>query len=223
MPEVDLTHWKPRAYPAFEELVGRRATIVPSHADRDGEGLFLATGQGDPALWNYLPYGPFERAEAFASWFHHHVNDANLLPVTILENTTREVLGCASYMRVDRANGVLEIGHIMYGSALQRTATATEVIFLMLSYAFDELGYRRVEWKCDAANARSRRAAERFGFVPEGVFRQHSIVKGRNRDTAWFSIIDQAWTRIRAGFTAWLDDANFDTDGRQLATLEALR
>ena len=118
-------------------------------------------------------------------------------------------------MRIDTANGSIEIGHIWFAPELQRTTAASETIYLLARHAFDGLGYRRLEWKCDALNAGSRRAAERFGFTPEGLFRQHMVVKGRNRDTAWFSIIDSEWPLIRAGFERWLSADNFDTEGRQ--------
>jgi hypothetical protein len=126
-------------------------------------------------------------------------------------------------MRMEPAHGCIEIGHIWLGAPLQRTAAATEAIFLLARHAFDDLGYRRLEWKCDAANARSRRAAERFGFTFEGVFRKHMIVKGRNRDTAWYAIVDDDWPAVRAAFEAWLAPGNFDADGRQRETLESLR
>ncbi|MCW2966411.1 MAG: family acetyltransferase [Solirubrobacteraceae bacterium] len=128
-----------------------------------------------------------------------------------------------SYLRVEPAHGVIEIGHIWFGAALQRSTAATEAIYLLARRAFDELGYRRLEWKCNAANARSRRAAERFGFVFEGVFRHHMVVKGANRDTAWYAIVDDDWPAVRDGFERWLAPANFDERGVQRASLEGLR
>jgi RimJ/RimL family protein N-acetyltransferase len=131
--------------------------------------------------------------------------------------------GVVTFMRIEPAHAVIEIGHIWFGAPLQRTPAATETIYVLARHAFDDLGNRRLEWKCDAANARSRRAAVRFGFTYEGVFRQHMIVKGRNRDTAWYAMLDQDWPRIRAAFAAWLAPSNFDAQGRQVHTLEALR
>jgi RimJ/RimL family protein N-acetyltransferase len=129
----------------------------------------------------------------------------------------------ASYLRITPEHGVIEIGHIWFGLALQRTREATEAIYLLASHAFDDLGYRRLEWKCNALNEPSRRAADRFGFTYEGTFRKHQIVKGRNRDTAWYSILDEQWPAIRASFEAWLDDQNFDEHGRQRRRLSELR
>ena len=131
--------------------------------------------------------------------------------------------GVVSYLRIEPEHGCIEIGHIWFGAALQRTPAATETIYLLARHAFDDLGHRRLEWKCDAANARSRRAAERFGFTFEGVFRQHMIVKGRNRDTAWFALLDGEWPAARAAYEAWLRPENFDADGRQLSPLAAAR
>ena len=128
-----------------------------------------------------------------------------------------------SYLRIEPVHGCIEIGHIWFGAPLQRTRAATEAIYLLAREAFDGLGNRRFEWKCNAANDRSRRAAERLGFKFEGVFRQHMIVKGENRDTAWYSIIDGEWPAVRAGFEGWLDAANFDADGRQRRSLESVR
>lgn len=223
MTHSELTDWKSRLVPAFDRLSGQWIDIVPTDADRDARGLYTATKSGDPALWTFLPYGPFDDQAALESWLLGHVTDPTLLPVTIAENESGEVLGNVSFMSIVTDHGVIEIGHIIFGPSLQRTAAATEAIFLMLRHVFDDLGYRRVEWKCDAANERSVGAALRFGFKPEGVFRQHRIVKGRNRDTAWFSIIDGDWPRVRSGFEAWLSPTNFDNDGRQRQKLEDVR
>ncbi len=141
----------------------------------------------------------------------------------IVDRATGRAAGAAAYLRMAPAHGVIEIGHIWFGSSLQRTAAATEAIFLLARHAFDDLGHRRLEWKCDARNAWSRRAAERFGFTFEGVFRQHMIVKGANRDTAWYAILDGEWPLLRAGFERWLDPANFDDAGRQRTALEPRR
>ena len=141
-------------------------------------------------------------------WFYAFIN-----------STTGKPVGMGAFMRFDRFNGVIEIGHIWFSPALQKTREATEVIYLMMRHAFDDLGDRRLEWKCDSLNAPSRRAAERFGFTYEGIFRQHLVYKGRNRDTAWFSMLDSEWPRVKAGFDAWLADSNFDASGQQKAKL----
>ncbi len=169
-------------------------------------------GEGDPHLFDYLPYGPFSRDE-WHDWFTASAaSDDPLFFALVVEGVP---LGQASYLRIEPEHRVIEIGHIALGPKLQRTPAATEAMYLMARHAFDDLGYRRLEWKCNALNARSCRAAERLGFTFEGIFRQHMIVKGKNRDSAWFSIIDGEWPERRAAFEAWLDPANFDEAGRQ--------
>jgi RimJ/RimL family protein N-acetyltransferase len=219
----DLAGWTPRPLPTTEPLAGSRVTLVPTDVTDHAMGLFEATRAGDPALWDYLPYGPFPDEAVFEQWLARFVADPDLYTETVIDNASGLPLGCASFMRVDQANGVIEIGHIFLGAGLQRTVAATEALYLMMRHAFDDLGYRRLEWKCDAANGRSMRAAERLGFVYEGTFRQHRIVKGRNRDTAWFAIIDTEWPVVRAALEAWLSPDNFDADGDQLRRLDEIR
>lgn len=220
---VDLSDWTPRALPQCEPLEGRYTRVIPTDADRDAVDLFESLRHGDPVLWDYLPYGPFADVAAFVTWLHTHTKEAVLHPRTVVDRQSGKAVGNASYLNVDQANGDIEIGHIFFSAALQRTRMATEAIFLMMRHAFDDLGYRRLAWKCDASNARSMRAAARFGFQQEGVFRQHRIVKGKNRDTAWFSIIDGEWSQVKGAIEEWLDDANFDADGRQVRSLVAVR
>lgn len=218
---TDLSSYAGARLPDGTPLLGTRAELHRLDPDAHASDLFVAQSTGDSRLWEYLPYGPFGdistlsahlRAQSVANdpWFYAVVVDG-------------AAVGVVSFLRGDARNGVIEIGHVWFGAALQRTPAATEAIFLLARHAFDVLGVRRLEWKCDAANARSRAAAQRFGFVYEGTFRQHLIVKGRNRDTAWFSIIDGEWPRVRAGFIAWLDPANFDPAGAQRASLSSLR
>jgi RimJ/RimL family protein N-acetyltransferase len=192
--------------------------LDPAHA-RD---LFEAShgGGGDPAIWNYLPYGPFRDQASFAAWLAERTASRDPLFFAILDANGR-ALGMASYLRMVPADGVIEIGHIWFAPILQRTRLATEAIYLMARHAFEGLGNRRFEWKCNALNAPSRRAALRFGFTFEGLFRQHMIVKARNRDTAWYAMIDRDWPAIRAAFEAWLDPRNFDVEGRQKHPLAA--
>jgi RimJ/RimL family protein N-acetyltransferase len=209
---------KPAAPPAREVLRGGRVRLEPlstAHA----EDLFAAAA-GDPHLWDYLPYGPFEDVEAMRAHLAAQAASEDPLFFAIVDSDGR-ACGVASYLRIEPAHGCIEIGHIWFGASLQRTPAATEAIYLLARHAFDDLGNRRLEWKCDAANARSRRAAERFGFTYEGVFRQHMIVKGRNRDTAWFALLDGEWPAARAAFEAWLAPSNFDADGRQRTPLRA--
>jgi RimJ/RimL family protein N-acetyltransferase len=172
---------------------------------------------GDPRLWDYLPYGPFPDLAELREHLARQAGSADPLFFAVVVDG--RAVGVVSYLRIEPEHACIEIGHIWFGASLQRTPAATEVVYLLARHAFDDLGNRRLEWKCDAANARSRRAAERFGFTFEGVFRQHMIVKGRNRDTAWFSIVDGEWPAVREAFERWLDPANFDADGRQRTPL----
>lgn len=184
----------------------------------DADALFVAGG--DPAIWTYLPYGPFEDVAPLRDLLAEFERSDDPLFFTIERGG--EAAGVASYLRIHPEHGTIEIGHIWFGTELQRTVAASEAIYLLARNAFD-LGYRRLEWKCDALNARSRRAAERFGFRFEGIFLKHQVNKGRNRDTAWYAIVDDEWPRVRRSFEAWLSAENFDEAGRQRARLEDLR
>jgi RimJ/RimL family protein N-acetyltransferase len=170
--------------------------------------------------WTYLPYGPFDSREGFQGWLETVAAIDDPLFFVIVDEQRRGV-GLAAYMRIDRANGVIEIGHLNFSRRLQRTAAATESMYLMLRRAFDELGYRRYEWKCDAFNEPSRRAAARFGFTFEGLFRQAIVYKQRSRDTTWYSITDGEWPFRKAAFEAWLAPDNFDASGVQYRPLSA--
>jgi RimJ/RimL family protein N-acetyltransferase len=204
-------------------IPGRRVSLVPLDPARHEEALYEALhgGDPDPRLWDYLPYGPFSR-EAWADWIRASAasEDPRFFAV---EGADGAPLGFLSFLRIEPRHRVIEVGHIAFGAALQRTPAATEALYLVAREAFDALGYRRLEWKCDARNARSRAAATRFGFTYEGTFRQHMIVKGRNRDTAWFAMLDREWPAARAAFERWLGDGNFDGEGRQRARLADLR
>jgi RimJ/RimL family protein N-acetyltransferase len=207
---------RPASPPAREVLRGDRVQLEPLDPDRHAEDL-QAAATGDPHLWDYLPYGPFEDVEAMRA--HLAVQAASEDPLFFAVVEAGRARGVVSYLRIEPAYGCIEIGHIWFGASLQRTAAATEAIYLLARHAFDTLGNRRLEWKCDAANARSRGAAERFGFTFEGVFRQHMIIKGRNRDTAWFALLDGEWPAAREAFETWLRPENFDADGRQRTPL----
>jgi len=177
---------------------------------------------GDAAIWTYLPDGPYTDAahlRRMLEWASS-ADDARYFTVAALPG--ERPLGMAAYLRITPELGVIEIGHIWFGGALQRTTAATEAIYLMARHAFEDLGYRRLEWKCNALNAASRRAAERFGFTFEGVFRKHQVVKGRNRDTAWYAITDDEWPALRCGYKEWLAPGNFRADAGQIRTLGAL-
>jgi RimJ/RimL family protein N-acetyltransferase len=214
-PEVT---WSPVAPPGREPLPGAYVLLRPLVPD-DADELFAAT-RTDPSLWTYMSDGPYADAgELRQALIAAEVSEDPLFFAVVRDG---RVLGRASYMRITPAFGVIEIGNIVFGPALARTTAATEAIYLLARHAFDDLGYRRLEWKCNALNAASRRAADRFGFAFEGVFRKHQIVKGRNRDTAWYAITDTDWPAIRSGFQAWLSPDNFDGDGRQRSTLAQL-
>jgi RimJ/RimL family protein N-acetyltransferase len=212
-----LPGWAPRARPERSPLRGAYVLLAPVDPAADAEPLFGASR--DPAIWTYLFDGPYERLDDFRRMLEQAAPLEDPLRYTIMQDGRPE--GMASYMRITPEHGVIEIGNIWFGTPLQRTTAATEAIYLLARNAFDVLGYRRLEWKCNALNAASRRAAERLGFRFEGVFEQHMIVKGHNRDTAWYAITDERWPAVRAAFDAWLDPSNFDVDGRQLMPLRA--
>lgn len=214
-----VTDWTPRERPPRTAMVGRYCQIEPLDAGRHAAQLHAANAVDvDGRMWTYLFTGPHESAETYRAWAEGAATSVDPLFHAILDLDGKAV-GVAAFMRIDATMGVIEVGNIAYSPLLQRTPAATEVMYLMMRRAFDELGYRRYEWKCDALNAPSRAAAERLGFRYEGLFRQALVYKGRNRDTAWYSIIDQEWPARRAAFEAWLDPANFDADGRQVRPL----
>lgn len=211
----------PREFPERHAIAGRYVTVEPLQVAVHGDDLFAA-GSGDPQrtrIWDYLPYGPFVTAEAMRA--HLAAQEASADPIffAIRPRQSGKAEGVASLMRIDAKNGAIEIGHIWLGPDLQQTVAATEALFLLIDYAMSDLAYRRMEWKCNAANDGSRRAAVRLGFLYEGTFYQHLIVKGHNRDTAWFSIMDHEWPALRANFAAWLAEGNFDERGRQRQSL----
>lgn len=220
---ADLSQWQARPFPPHEALAGRFVRLEPLDAARHGDNLWLALQGPDPALWDYLPYGPFAERAAFDAWLAGHAESRDPQFYTVIDLGSQRAQGLLAYLRITPKDGCIEIGHIAFGAALQRTPGASEAVFLLARQAFDGLGYRRLEWKCNARNARSRRAAERFGFVHEGLFRQHMIVKGENRDTAWFAIIDGEWPACRSAFERWLTADNFDAAGKQIQRLAALR
>ena len=217
----DLVNWTPHKAPPHKELAGRYARLAPlslAHAD-DLFDAFAADETG--AMWTYMPVGPFSNSADWNAWLQNTVKSRDPQFYAIINQATGTSLGFASFLRIDPANGAIEVGFIAMSPALQKTRAATEAMFLMMAHIFDDLGYRRYEWKCDALNAPSRKAAARFGFQFEGIFRQAVVYKGRNRDTAWFSICDHEWPAIKARFVAWLDPANFDENGQQRVQLQS--
>jgi RimJ/RimL family protein N-acetyltransferase len=210
-----MIDWTPVQPPAPDELVGRWVTLRPVHLT-DADALFEASR--DDAIWTYLMYGPFAGVADMRARLEEIDASTDQLFFAIVRDGVPQ--GIASYLRIEPEHGSIEIGDIWFGTPLQRTPAATEAIFLLARHAFDDLGYRRLEWRCNALNEKSRRAAERFGFTFEGIFRQHMVVKGRNRDTAWYSIIDDEWPAIRRAFEDWLAPENFDEQGMQRRRLQ---
>jgi RimJ/RimL family protein N-acetyltransferase len=212
----------PGSRPDRRPLHGRFMLLVPVSALEHGRDLYDSFHDADPHghVWTYMPYGPWENFEVFEAWLKEREASRDPWFYAFVRRDTGKACGMGAFMRCDAPNGVIEIGHIWMSPGLQRTREATESIFLMIRHCFDDLGVRRLEWKCAALNAPSRAAAERFGFSFEGIFRQHLIVKGRNRDTAWFAMLDKDWPRIHAAFEAWLKPGNFDARGHQKAKLQ---
>ncbi len=202
------------------KLEGCYVTIVPLNPSEHSDALWQATsGPENERLWRYLASGPFgDRYEFDAHLKNLSISDDPLF-FAIVDNRSQRAAGHAAYMRIEPRHRCMEVGSILYTLSFQRTRGATEAMYLMARHAFEDLGYRRYEWKCDALNAASRRAALRFGFTFEGIFRQHMIVKGHNRDTAWFAMLDSEWPDRKERFERWLDASNFDTDGKQKTRL----
>ena len=219
-----VADWSPRARPPRVPIEGHYCRLEPLDGARHGADLYRANQEDrEGRIWTYMPYGPFETLRAYRDWIEAACRGDDPLYHAIVDLQTAKAVGVASYLRINPGVGVIEVGHINYAPPLQRTPAASEAMFLMMSRVFDELDYRRYEWKCDALNAGSRRAAERLGFRFEGVFRQATIYKGRNRDTAWYAITDQDWPAIKPAFQAWLDPANFDETGQQRRSLREIR
>jgi RimJ/RimL family protein N-acetyltransferase len=214
--------WTPPPRPGRDPMVGRHCRVEPLDADRHAADLHAANAHDrDARMWTYLAYGPFGTADAYAEWARRVAAADDPLFYAIVDLTTGQARGVASFLRIDPAAGSIEVGHIAYSPLLQRTPAATESMYLMMRHVFG-LGYRRYEWKCDALNAPSRAAAQRLGFSYEGIFRQATVYKDRNRDTAWFAAIDAEWPALDRAFRLWLDPANFDEASRQRMPLRAL-
>jgi RimJ/RimL family protein N-acetyltransferase len=214
--------WRPADLPSREPMVGRTCRLEVLDPDRHAEDLHAAnTLDSEQGIWTYLPYGPFEKLSDYRKWAGEVSTSEDPLFYAIIDTGSGNPVGVASYLRITPAIGSIEVGHINYSPLLQRTIAATEAMYLMMKWVF-ESGYRRYEWKCDALNARSRAAAQRLGFSYEGIFRQATIYKGRNRDTAWYAAIDGEWPELDAAFTRWLDVDNFDDKGGQRVRLSDL-
>jgi RimJ/RimL family protein N-acetyltransferase len=219
---LPLPNWQPRPPPPRDAIDGRFCRLELFDPDRHCAELFDAYAEDkDGRIWTYMPYGPFASFGEFRDLMRAHFSGQDPLCHIIIDRTSGRAAGMASYMRIDPAMGSIEVGSIAYSPRLQRSRGATETMYLMMRRAF-ELGYRRYEWKCDVLNGPSCQAAERLGFRFEGIFRQAVVYKGRNRDTAWYSIIDREWPAVKGAFKRWLDPGNFDGAGRQRESLSAL-
>ena len=207
--------WKGVPAPTTTLLEGRFIRLERLDPARHGDDLFNALeGPGaDPKLWDFLPYGPFPERHVFNDWLNNHAASSDPYFFSIIDRASGQVQGMLSLMSIVPAHGRIEIGHVTFGAPMQRSPKSTEAVYLLAKHSFD-LGYRRLEWKCNNGNARSKYAAERLGFSFEGVFRQHMVVKGQNRDTAWYSILDGEWPKVGAGFEAWLSETNQTADGQ---------
>jgi RimJ/RimL family protein N-acetyltransferase len=219
-----LPHWTARPRPPRTAMEGSFCRVEPIDPARYAADLHAAYLLDDDGRnWTYLPYGPFAHFEEYRDWLERAARSDDPLVHCIIESRSNRAVGVASFMRIDPAAGVIEVGGINYGPPLQRTPAATEAMYLMMRRVFDELGYRRYEWKCDSLNAPSRAAALRLGFHYEGMFRQATVYKARNRDTCWFSILDSEWPALKSAFEHWLDPQNFDAAGRQRQSLSRFR
>jgi RimJ/RimL family protein N-acetyltransferase len=219
-----LPDWSPRARPPRTPIEGRFCRVEPLDPVRHAADLFAAISDDvEGRNWTYLPHGPYPAFDPYLEYLEAAARRDDPLVHAIIERSSGHAVGVASLMRIDPAAGVIEVGGINYSPRLQRKPAASEAMYLLMRRVFDELGYRRYEWKCDSLNAPSRAAAQRLGFRYEGLFRQATVYKGRSRDTAWFSILDREWPALRAAFERWLDPANFDAAGHQRTSLAALR
>jgi RimJ/RimL family protein N-acetyltransferase len=214
--------WGPRPSPVAITMPGLRCRLEPLDLARHADDLYTAYSADDGRMWTYLPYGPFESAEQYRDRMGRFASDTSMVVFAIVDAATERAGGVAAYLRAAPEYGSVEVGHIALSPRLQRTVAATEALALMMGHVFNDLGYRRYEWKCDALNLPSRRAAKRLGFTYEGTFRQAVVVKDRNRDTAWFSVTDGEWQRLKPVFAAWLAPANFDALGQQRQALSDL-
>jgi len=209
-------------HPKGITIEGDLVVLKPLVASQFAKELYMSNSIDNKGLnWAYLPYGPFESLEDYAEWIESLEGGDDPVFFAIVSKELNQAIGIASYLRINPTVGSIEVGHINFSPLLQRTTEATESMYLMMKWVFDN-GYRRYEWKCNALNLKSRNAAQRLGFSYEGVFRQMTIVKGRNRDTAWFGMIDKEWTSIESCFLEYLSDSNFDKDNKPKTSLSSL-
>lgn len=218
-----LENWQPAKKPGKTTLQGKYGILEPINLAKHAAALFTALQfENSGESWTYLPYGPFYTFAEFEAWLANIISGDDPLLYAIIDGRTQLPVGIAGYLRITPEHGVIEVGHLHYSKFLQKTPLATEAMYLLMQQAFEQLHYRRYEWKCDALNKPSWCAAERLGFEFEGVFRQNMVYKNRSRDTAWFSIIDSEWPKLKARFNKWLDASNFDHNGKQILSLSKI-
>ncbi|PUA17677.1 GNAT family N-acetyltransferase [Glaciimonas sp. PCH181] len=219
-----LPNWTARPQPSWSLIEGQYCYLEPLDPERHASDLYAAYSQApDGRDWTYMSGGPFSDAASYREYAERAAASTDPRHYAVIEGKTGRAVGTLSLMRIDPANGVIEVGHVAFSPLLKRTPVSTEAQYLLMKYAFEKLGYRRYEWKCDSLNAPSRAAAARLGFHFEGIFRQAIVYKGRTRDTAWFSIIDGEWPALRAAFERWLAADNFDAEGKQRVSLTQMR
>lgn len=221
-PQLNSLGWRPVALPRPVTLYGRTVMLEPLDAELHTADLWNGV-QGHDWMWDWLADGPYADEAALRRAVEEKQAGTSAMFLALVSESNGRAEGYASYMRIDPAHGVIEVGNILLTPSLQRTTAATEAMYLMARHVFEDLGYRRYEWKCNAKNEPSRRAALRLGFTYEGLFRQHMVIKGQNRDTAWFSMLDSEWPARRVAFEEWLEPGNFDEAGRQKKSLEEIR
>jgi RimJ/RimL family protein N-acetyltransferase len=220
---TDLSLWTQRPEPGGAVLTGARVQLEPLDWQRHGDGVFAAVGgEANAGIWEWMPVGPWLTQESLRDFLAGQHDKLRWRTLVIREHTSAEILGMATYMNIREAHGAAEIGCVAFGPKLKRSSEATEALALMAAHVFD-LGYRRYEWKCNSLNSASKRAAERFGYTHEGVFRNDMVTKGKSRDTAWYSITDADWPSVKATLDQWLAHSNFAKDGAQIRTLESFR
>lgn len=218
-----LPDWQGARFPTAQHITGRYCKLERINVERHAKTLYDAyCDTPDSRDWTYLATGPFTTFDSFLSYLTKIATQTDPMHFAVIDLASMQAVGTLALMRIDATNGVIEVGWVTYSSRMKRSRVSTEVMSLLLDYVFEGLGYRRVEWKCDALNAPSRAAATRFGFTFEGIFRQAVVVHQRNRDTAWYSIIDSEYPALREAFTLWLDEGNFDSKGQQIKRLATL-
>jgi RimJ/RimL family protein N-acetyltransferase len=219
---IPVSEWAQPPWPEHAAMEGRFCRLEPLDPERHARDLYQANGiDAEGRNWTYLPYGPFNSFEEYHSWLKQWVTISDPMFFAIIDRTSHQAVGVCSYLRIDPRHGSIEVGHLCFSPLLQGGPAATEAMYLMMKYAF-RLGYRRYEWKCNALNIPSRRAAQRLGLSFEGIFRQAAVVKGRNRDTAWYAAIDEEWPALQSAFEDWLAPDNFDAECKQKISLSVL-